>query len=92
MIAGQFTRGLPHLGYLQYNQNFFYDSLLGAPQPVDGDYYYGDPSHPWAPAHPSDGTLTFNGFDHQPYRQIPLSYRLRAGIGYAHNATDRRRL
>jgi hypothetical protein len=87
VIAGQFTRGLPHLGYVQYNQNFFYESLLAAPEPgINGAYYYGDPSHPWAPAHPSDGTITFNGFDHQPFRSVPLSYRLRAGYGYAHSA------
>jgi hypothetical protein len=93
VIAAQFTRGLTHLGYLQYNQNFFYESLLSAPAPVDGNqYFYGDPSHPWAPGHPSDGTLTFNGFDQKIYYTVnnaphwlPVTYRLRAGIGYAND-------
>ena len=78
--AGQFTRGLPHW-YLQFNQNFFYGSLLASPSRSTGITITEIPA--MGSGHPSDGTLAF-GRD-TPYRQIPLSFRVRAGIGYAHD-------
>jgi hypothetical protein len=72
--------------FLQAHTDWFYQSLLAQPAPgVGGLLYYGDPSHPWLPDHPSDGQVTWNGFDHRISRKFPLEFRLRSGYGYAHD-------
>jgi hypothetical protein len=79
------TAGL-HNSFLQAHGDWYYQSLLAQPAPgVGGQLYYGDPSHPWLPDHPSDGQLTWNGFDHRISRKVPLLYRLRSGYGFAND-------
>jgi hypothetical protein len=75
---------LPH-SFLAASANLYYTSLLPMPQPgIGGAYYYGDPSHPWEPDHPSNGQLSWNGFDHR-INKLPLNFRLRSGMGFAHD-------
>ncbi|MBV9102367.1 MAG: hypothetical protein JO060_02190 [Candidatus Eremiobacteraeota bacterium] len=72
--------------YLQLHGDWYYQSLLAQPRPgVNGLLYYGDPTHPWLPDHPSDGQLTWSGFDHRLSRHLPLEFRLRSGYGVAHD-------
>jgi hypothetical protein len=84
LVTGQLTLALPR-SYLQFNQDFFYGSLLAMPRPIDGQYYYGDSSHNWYPGHPSDGTVSWIGRDTQIGKVRWLTYRLRSGWGYAHD-------
>jgi len=86
----QATAGLRR-SFLQLNMNGFYDSLLADPAPLT---YYGDPSHNFVPDHPLDAQLAWTGFDqavrrvpltHVSLGTLPLTYRLRSGIGLAHN-------
>ena len=79
------TLALPH-SFLQAHTDWYYQSLLAQPAPgVAGLLYYGDPSHPWYPDHPSDGQLAWNGFDTRVSKHIPLIYKLRSGYGYAND-------
>jgi hypothetical protein len=65
--------------------NLYYTSLLPMPKPgVGGALYYGDPSHPWEPDHPSNGQLSWTGFEHR-INKLPLTFRLRSGLGFAHD-------
>lgn len=88
----QATAGLRR-SFLQLNMNAFYDSLLADPAPLN---YYGDPSHNFVPDHPLDTQLAWTGFDqtvrrlpftHLSLGPVPITYRLRSGIGLAHNGT-----
>jgi hypothetical protein len=81
----QVTGSLPH-SYLQLTDYQFYDSLLAAPSTVSsgGRPYYGDPTHPWIPDHPSNVQLAWLGFRHQVY-DLPLTYQLRSSFGAVNN-------
>jgi hypothetical protein len=78
------TAALGH-SYVVASTNLYYTSLLPQPKPgVGGALYYGDPSHPWEPDHPSNGLFSWNGFDHK-INKLPLNFRLRSGMGFAHD-------
>jgi hypothetical protein len=78
------TAGLKN-SFVQAYANFYYTSLLPQPKPgVGGALYYGDPSHPWEPDHPSNAQFSWNGFDHR-VAKMPLYFRLRSGLGFAHD-------
>ncbi len=80
----QITEALHH-SFLQLTTTSYYQSLLGQPTAVDGALYYGDPSHPWIPDHPSGATLQWTGFRHHLKYHIPLSFQLRSTFGVNHN-------
>ncbi|MBD5634822.1 MAG: hypothetical protein IAI49_10120 [Candidatus Eremiobacteraeota bacterium] len=75
----QVTAGLRH-SYVQFQDYSYWDSLLA--RPALG--YYGDPSHPFVPDHPSNQTLTWTGF-RTPIHDLPLTFQLRSGYGVATN-------
>jgi len=78
------TIGL-HRSFIQIVDDFFYDSFLGAPQPVDGMYYYGSPEHAWVPNHPTDGQISWIG-SAQRIWPLPLTFNFRGGYGFVHDA------
>ena len=90
----QTTVGLPR-SYLLYSVYQYWESLLKQPQvAVDipscdncaGLYFYGDPTHNWAPNHPEQMQLTWTGFQNRVFRKLPfLLSQLRSGIGQAHD-------
>lgn len=70
----QIAAGLPHSGLL-LSYDFYYYWLLGIGPNDD------DPQHR---EHPVNGQLVWNGFQQRiPF--TPFYYRLRSGIGYAHD-------
>jgi hypothetical protein len=79
----QITGSLPH-SYLQLNSDAYYDSLLAEPPDRNGLFYYGSPDHNWVPYHPDDATLSWIGNRHRLH-DLPLSFQLRSGFGFAHN-------
>ena len=84
-LYGTATAALPN-SFLQVHSDFYYQSLLTRPQPgIDDLLYYGDPTHPWLPDHPTDGQITWNGFDHRLLRKLPVNFKLRSGYGFAHD-------
>ncbi|MBV8149957.1 MAG: hypothetical protein JO101_08630 [Candidatus Eremiobacteraeota bacterium] len=83
----QFTYALTN-SYLQLTANQYQDSLLAQPSAIDpntGLPYYGDPSHPWYPNHPSNAQLSWIGADRRVGRS-PFFFRLRSGILSAHDS------
>jgi len=80
----QVTGSLPH-SFLQLQYSQYYSSLLRQPAPgTANQLYYGDPTHPWIPVHPTNATLAWVGFrEYLPHRI--LSYQLRSSVGYAHS-------
>jgi hypothetical protein len=54
------------------------------PAPVNGEYFYGSPTHAWGPDHPINVNLTWLGYQNQ-IKHLPLFFRLRSALGYAHN-------
>jgi len=80
------TTAALHNSFLQVHTDSYYQSLLGQPKPgIANLLYYGDPTHPWEPDHPTDGQLTWSGFDHRVAKHIPLEFKLRSGYGFAHD-------
>jgi hypothetical protein len=81
----QLTGSLPH-SFLQLTDVQYYDSLLGRPSTVSagGRPYYGDPSHPWVPDHPTQVQLSWIGFRHNVW-DLPLTYQLRSSLGVVNN-------
>jgi len=81
----RFTAGLPH-SYLQLTADQYWLSLLAQPPPrINGLYYYGDPTHPWYPNHPSDANLIWTSFANRVFSRDPhLVFSTRVGIGFAH--------
>lgn len=83
-LNGRVTKALPN-SYLQLTVDQFYQSLLGAPQVVNGcQCYGGNPDHAWVPNHPVQVNLNWIGSDER-IKKLPLHYRLRSGYGYAHD-------
>jgi hypothetical protein len=78
----QLTASLPH-SFLRLNDYQYYDSLLAKPSTESaGTPYYGDPTHPWVPYHPSNVQLTWVGYLHTIY-SLPFYYQLRSSAGVA---------
>jgi len=84
-LSLQLTGSLPH-SFLRVTDYLYYDSLLAQPSTVSsgGTPYYGDPTHPWIPYHPTNLQVQWIGFRHQIY-DLPLSYQLRSSAGVATN-------
>ena len=81
----QLTYALPN-SFLQFTGNQFQNSLLAQPQPDEnGNYWYGDPGHPWVPGHPNNFQLAWIGADHR-LNKTPINYRLRMGMLTAHDS------
>ena len=80
----QLTYALPN-SFLQLTGNQYHNSLLAQP-PADsnGNYWYGDPGHPWIPSHPNNFQLAWIGADRR-WARSPINYRLRAGMLTAHD-------
>jgi hypothetical protein len=93
LSAGAFSQlkttvGL-HQSFLQWNLDNAWESLLANPCPTCAPsqaLFYGTPEHIWIPDHGSDSQLSWTGFDHRVARTVPLSYRLRSGIGFVHDS------
>jgi len=80
----QITGSLPH-SFLQFTTQNYYDSLLARPAtPPNVAPYYGDPSHPFIPDHPSQQQLAWIGFRH-PVSHLPLTFQLRSSLTAAKN-------
>jgi hypothetical protein len=72
--------------FIQAHADWYYQSLLRQPAPgIANLLYYGDPTHPWLPDHPSDAQITWNGFDHRLFKRVPVEFRLRSGMGFAND-------
>ncbi len=82
-VQPQINLALPRSG-IQITPIWYYESLLAMPAPIDGMYYYGAPVHAWGPDHPLNISLTWQGYQNQ-VDHLPLYFRLRSGLGYAHN-------
>jgi hypothetical protein len=82
-VSLQITEALPH-SFLQLTTQSYYQSLLGQPQGIGRDLYYGDPSHLWIPDHPAGATLQWTGFRHH-LKHIPIAFQLRSSFGVNHN-------
>jgi hypothetical protein len=84
-LSAQLTASLPH-SFLRLSDLQYYDSLLAPPSTISsgGTPYYGDPSHPWVPYHPSNVQLQWIGFRHE-INQLPFYYQLRSSAGVATN-------
>jgi hypothetical protein len=80
--------GLPHSG-LSLTRDDYWGYLLGYWHPPDDALYYPVPQ-PYQPTwreHPTTTTLTWTGFENHLFsRSVPLLFRLRSGIGDAHDA------
>lgn len=70
--AVELTQGLPH-SYLQLTAHQFNTSLLA------------NPTNDLDRRHAFDSELLWSGFDHR-IAKTPLTYRLRSGLGYYHDA------
>ncbi|GAC1310220.1 MAG: hypothetical protein NVSMB21_17790 [Vulcanimicrobiaceae bacterium] len=85
----QITGSLPQ-SYLQLTTQSYYDSLLARPSTFADSttfgrtYYYGDPTHPFVPDHPTQQRLAWVGFRH-PLGKLPATFQLRSSIGAAKN-------
>jgi hypothetical protein len=82
-VQPQINLALPRSG-IQITPIWYYESLLAMPAPVNGEYYYGSPTHAWGPDHPININLTWLGYQNQ-IKHLPLFFRLRSALGYAHN-------
>jgi hypothetical protein len=79
----QITTAL-HRSFLQLTTTSYFQSLLGQPQGIGRDLFYGDRSHLWIPDHPSGATLVWSGYRNKLNR-LPVSFQLRSSIGVNHN-------
>ena len=80
----QLNAGLRRSG-LSYTQDNYFQQLLGFRTPPDelmSTAYY-DPR--WR-EHPMNALLTWTGFQNNLSKNSPLSFRLRSGFGWAHDA------
>ena len=80
----QFNAGLRRSG-LTYTQDNYYQQLLGFRTPPDelmATAFY-DPR--WR-EHPMNALLTWTGYQNSLTKNSPLSFRLRSGFGWAHDA------
>ena len=82
-VQPQINFALPRSG-IQITPIWYYESLLAMPAPVNGEYFYGSPTHAWGPDHPINVNLTWLGYQNQ-IKHLPLFFRLRSALGYAHN-------
>jgi len=80
----QFNAGLRRSG-LSYTQDNYFQQLLGFRTPPDelmSTAYY-DPR--WR-EHPMNALLTWTGYQNSISKNSPISFRLRSGFGWAHDA------
>ena len=97
LVASQYINLQPAYAmknsFFQYNVDLNNLSLLSQPinqEGVGGAYYipYNGGRYYWNGAHPNDSQLTWQGFDHPLLHHLPISFRLRSGVGTAYDSVS----
>jgi hypothetical protein len=80
----QLAAGLPHSG-LSYTQDNYFQHLLGYPAHPDDTVLAPDYDPRWR-EHPTNAVLSWIGVPTTLVKGGPIAFRLRSGIGFAHDA------
>ena len=79
----QVNAGLKHSG-LSYTQDNYYNYILGIPEPQNDTIATGSFDPRWR-EHATQGVLTWTGYENRLFKHVPILFRLRSDIGYAHD-------
>jgi hypothetical protein len=79
----QINAGLRRSG-LSYTQDNYYNYILGIPEPQDDTVATASFDPRWR-EHPVTGVLTWTGYENRIAKYLPLLFRLRSDVGFAHD-------